>query len=212
MAKMFKQNELFFVYNRREGFHSLDELRALTLEQKKQYRLFMGHMPFNAATLADIAPQYVTLIRHPVERVLSYYHHVMTLNPKWCNDNVSLLKYIDESEDSQITNLQTRLLSGRVGGDTQQGHLDAAIDNIRHKFSFVGLTEHFELSAARLSNTVGWPELNLRRDNVGVGRLTASFFSDRELKAIEDINEFDMELYRAAESLFEGRSQDVGSG
>jgi len=209
ISRLFDPTELFFIYNRQEQFHSIDKLKSLTSEQKAKYLVYMGHMPFNAELLAEIEPHYVTMLRHPVERVISYYHHVMTNNPKWSDDKVSLMKYVEISEDRQLSNHQTRLLSGRVQGGTRQGHLDGALENIQTKFSFVGLTERFDESAVGMCKAVGWRPFRIRKDNEGIGKPSAEFYSSRELKAIEDLNEYDMELYRVAASQFEQRCKSL---
>lgn len=210
ISRLFDPTELFFIYNRRKEFHSIHKLKGLTSEQKAKYLVYMGHMSFNPEILAETNPHYVTMVRHPVERVISYYHHVMTNNPKWSDDKVSLMKYIELSEDRQLSNHQTRLLSGVVRGGTPQRHLDGAIENIQHKFSFVGLTERFDDSAVGMCKAVGWHPLSIRRDNQGIGKPSAHFFSSQELKTIEDLNEYDMELYRVAVSQFEQRCRSLG--
>ena len=144
-------------WNIRMLLHPISELRAFTVEEQKRYRVYMGHIRLHGKILSGIDPIYVTMGRHSVERVISYYHHVMTLNPKWFNRNESLLKFVDQATDGQTSNLHTRLLSDKVNRVSMERQFSAAVENLNRKFAFVGLTERFGASVRSICSDLSLP-------------------------------------------------------
>ena len=141
VQKNYKKEECFFVYTKNSRFRTVDDFMQLGEEKKARLKIVMGHLPFNPSLYAGMNPVYVTILRNPVERVISYYNHVMTRKDGWTARNVSLLKYLEESEDLQLWNHQTRILSGLNEVVVDGSHLEAAIRNIETHFIFTGLSQ-----------------------------------------------------------------------
>jgi hypothetical protein len=70
-------------------------------------------------------------------------------------------------------------------------------------FAVVGLTERFEESLILLQHAFGWPLHCFPARNVGENRPRRTEVGEEAMKAIEDCNRFDLDLYRFACGLFE---------
>src|SRR5262249_36225491 len=80
--------------------------------------------------------------------------------------------------------------------------LDRAKSNLA-RFAVVGLTERFEESLILLHRVFRWPLHRLPAHNVGADRPHRADVGKEALKAIEDRNRYDRDLYRYACELFE---------
>ena len=115
---------------------------------------------------------YITMLREPVARVVSTYHHVLDHPRHWFHDeavgNDMGLEEFVEAIAGPADNLQTRLLAGRVEGElvtradgsvavTPLGAeaLEEARANL-DRFLVVGLTERFDESFILVRRALGW--------------------------------------------------------
>lgn len=195
IQKNYSAKELFFVYGEESEFTTIEDLQNLSPEQKTGIKVFMGHLPYNPNLFPGMQPRYITLVRDPIERVISYYHHIMNKNKAWKDRNVSLLKYLSVSNDLQLNNHQTRVISGLHELPVSEKHFDAAIKNIENHFDFVGISEKFEESMVKLSGLFSWNFKKVNRVNVSIGKPQQDYFSDQEIQAIERLNKFDLALH-----------------
>jgi len=186
--------DIFYIYSEDSQFTTVRDFNKLTLEEKSGYKIFMGHIAFNPKMFAGLNPTYITLVRDPVERVISYYHHVMR-RQEWKDKNISLLKYIETSGDGQISNHQTRMLNGYPKYPVEEKHLETAIYNLENYFSIVGTTEHFEETADAVCAFFGWENEETHRENVSEDRKQLDYYSEYEIDKIKKLNKFDLKLY-----------------
>ena len=119
----------------------------------------------------------------------------MTHNEEWSKKRVSLLKYIDISNDPQLSNHQCRVISGMNQLPVTQKHLQAAIQNIKNDFSFVGIQERYIDSLEKLTKFLKWENNEQFYENASVNRNTVDYYSEYEKKKLIEINGFDIELY-----------------
>ena len=135
-------------------------------------RVLTGHLPYGVDRYMPQACDYITMLREPVARVVSTYHHVLDHPQHWFHDqavnNDMALEDFVEAVAGPADNLQTRLLSGRVEGElvarttgpvkvTALGAmaLDEAKANL-NRFAVVGLTERFDESFILVRRALGW--------------------------------------------------------
>lgn len=174
----------------------------LTTEEHKRIEIIFGHIFFG---IHQQLPQpnftYITLLRHPIERIISsyYFHrefphtrdlfHSMTLydyvtNPDW-NYNLWL----------STANLQTHMLAGKIEGD-----LETAQDNLIRYFSVVGITERFDDSLKVCQKKLGWEINPYEKRHVVANRPE---IPDEIIEIIKSKNEKDMALYQFANQLLD---------
>jgi hypothetical protein len=134
---------------------------------RRDLRAVIGHFCFGLHEHVARPSAYVTLLREPLERVVSLYYYARL------NVSLSLDEFIRAPPFKEVDNDQTRRLAGAdpaIGGCTRET-LHAAQDNLRRHFAVVGLVERFEETLALLRLKFGWDrEVISYPRNVNAGR------------------------------------------
>ena len=114
-----------------------------------------GHLSFGIHEYLDKPFHYVTFLRDPVKRVISFYNHILSHPNHYLYEEVavsgmSISDFIDSGLTQELDNLQVRMLQGDEHaipyGEVNASHLSLAKDNIERYFPVVGLTEYFDES------------------------------------------------------------------
>lgn len=179
-------------------------------EKKAQIRLLQGHLPFGIHYQLPQPSRCFTILRHPVERTISYYYHAMRDPQHYLydlihTDKMDLAGLITSGEALMMNDGQTRLLSS-VWGDAPAGGvtdemLDTAVANLR-KMTVVGLTEQFDATLLLLQHTFGWQNLYYTHANVGTNRRSSSHLDAATIATVTQYNQQDMRLYKAGQEIF----------
>lgn len=206
LDRQYPPHQDFFLRTANDYLDFLD----LSLEQRGQYRLIRGHMNFGLHQLLPGPATYFTVLREPVERVISYYYHIKRdpahpqhkLAKQW-----ELKEFLKLGVDKLMANGQTRIWSGDrpdLGyGECTTEVLALAKSNLRQYCSVVGLTERFDEALLLLKKRFGWRNIFYTRQNISKQRLTRDELSSETLEMIEYYNQFDIEFYQYGKELFE---------
>lgn len=199
----------------------LRKLQDYSPEQLAAYRLFRGHFSYDIGRCLPRSPHMITMLRDPVERVISAYEFMKTciiIHPQAAITqqkarSLPLKDYIRDPAISGVINGQTRQIAGRAWrGDVRSVETDWLHGAQEHldSFAFVGLTEQFNESMALLNYTFGWSPLQqIQRLMVGSKRLKREQLTAEELEIILEYNQLDVALYSYAKTLFERRYQTM---
>ncbi|MGF1538536.1 MAG: sulfotransferase family 2 domain-containing protein [Elainellaceae cyanobacterium] len=180
---------------------SVDEVATIPEETRRSLRVLRaGHIPFGAHRHLPQKSTYITMLRHPVDRVLSLYYFIyFPPNRESPQEFVPLKTWLETS--SVVDNNQTHKLAGimykeRQGGSTR-ALLDSAKQHFQDHFSVVGITERFDESVLLMHHRVGLKNILYQNKNVNQNRPKRAV--DPEIVAmIEERNQFDLELYQYA--------------
>ena len=122
----------------------------------------------------NIRYKYITFLRHPYERMLSYHNYILTkpVNEeyKWDSNygwtkKMSIVEWLSDIKIASQDNGITRFLSGNSNLNTdkitnkielEDSHL--AIKNIK-KFDFIGITETFDQNIKLLAEELDWEDI-----------------------------------------------------
>jgi hypothetical protein len=181
-------------------------LARLPDDRKRGIRIVYGHTVFGVHEALPGPHAYITMLREPVSRVLSTYYHLRRRKDLWLHD-VAMLLTLDEYAHGRLVqengNMQTRILGGeldRPGGGTEET-LEQAKRNIEDHFVAAGLTERFDETLLLWGKVLGWRKVHYVSRNVA--RDGRERPSSEVIRAIEDANALDAELYRFVTQRFE---------
>ena len=177
-----------------------------------------GHLYFGLHSFIPRASTYITLLRRPVERVLSFYYYARStpdhyLYSQLANERLDLKTVLARELTPELYNGQTRQLAGDEWEDPQRVVTRAALEraqaNLAH-FRVVGLLEEFDASLLLLRRAFDWHLPFYVKENV-TNEKPDEIVLDAETRGlIEEANRLDLELYDYARGLFEGQCRAAG--
>jgi hypothetical protein len=180
-------------------------------------RAVIGHFSFGIHTYISRPWTYVTLLRNPVDRVVSLYYHIRrykhTRLHKIVSSGLSIEDFILHLSCREADNDQTRRISGLepAFGACSISTLDKAKDNLRRYFSVVGVTEYFDETLILLKRTLAWTrEAYYLPGLVNKDRPTSTSLPQKSVDAILERNELDTKLYEFAKELLYERLAGQG--
>jgi hypothetical protein len=200
-------------------------LRAASDAYKARVQVLIGHMPFGLHECFPHPCTYVTVLREPVARVISFYYHVRRdrghyLHRYATSPGMSLEQFVSSGVSTEANNGQTRDLSGEglvlapfpamgIGFDQcPPAMLDRAIGNLREHFAVVGLSERFDETLMLFRQELRWTRTPYYcRERVG-GNVPTDLRTNvprRVAAIIERYNELDCALYEHAVRQFDER-------
>ena len=184
--------------------------------QRLGFDAVAGHLRFGLHEYISRPTTYLTVLRNPIERVLSTYAFVRRKKSHHRHAEVvgrdrSIVEVIESGLLPMLDNGQTRALSG-AGADVERctaSHFEQAKANIESHFAVVGLLERFDETLVLCRREFGWKTVRMRQRNAAPGRQSAQSLDPETRTAIAEVNEFDGELYAWAEERFDRK---VGEG
>jgi hypothetical protein len=176
----------------------------------KQVSVVAGHFPYGFHRYIHRACAYITLIRDPVERVLSLYQHFF----QWGDDDhgvsrrrLTLEQFVFESGCAELDNGQTRRLAGPAAGCyPSQPPLEAAQAHLASGSVLAGLTERHAESVELFARAWGWRQASASPAMVNRERLRREQVPASVVQEITRRNELDSELLDYARALFHGHA------
>lgn len=212
IERQYKSNAIFSL-NVETNEEFINEFTKLSESQRKNIRVLKGHMNFGLHKFLPQPFPYITMVRDPVERIISHYYYILR-NPthylynEVTSRNMSLKDYVCSEISIELDNDQTRLLAGRhktdVGfGKCSSNVLETAKKNIEEHFAVVGISEKFDETLILLKKLFGWKLPFYIKANVTTNRLLKKEIAEDTLKVIEKHNELDIELYTYAKKRLE---------
>jgi len=190
-------------------------LGALPSGNVDRLRVVMGHLWFGAHALLPRPATYLTVLRDPIDRIISHYYFVQRDAEHHLHQIVrgmSLEEYVTSGCSTEMRNDQTRLLAG--GAPAESGRspaelLATAKQNLDRHFAVVGLTEEFDRSLILMKRCFGWRSPFHLKKNV-TRHPTRAKIAPATLRVIEQYNQLDLELYRYAQARFREQVESQG--
>lgn len=192
-------------------------LPELTHTALAPYKLISGHFTYNIQDVISGNPIFVTMLRHPIDRIISFYHFVRSKpnnNFYFIANQTSFEEFIEFDNiaiEWHVQNQMTAMLCGYDFRSQRPTEDDLLLAKERLKqMPFLGLTEFFEESMRLLHYTFQWGhDFQVLHKNATVMRPSRQQISDVTTRRILDDNQLDLELYNYALSLFHQRLQTM---
>ncbi len=174
----------------------------LSVENRKKLRLIRGHIPFGWHEHVPGPFTYISLLRDPVDRVISlYFYGLKAVGTLWHEQATaagSLRNYIESGVTLLTDNAQVRQLSGSSPpfGQVTQETLDLAKKNVEQYFCLVGMQSRFDESLTLMHRILRWRyPLFYLRGMVNKKRPKLSEVTHADRQCIEERNALDRALY-----------------
>ncbi len=204
---------------------SVDRLRRMPVAEREKIACLKGHVPFGIHRWLPRAPRYVTMLRDPVQRIVSDYYFARNtpdhiLYERMRRDRLSLKDFIVLRDEQGLSDLSCRMLSETMNWDKLKdspralppGALEAARENLERSFAVVGITERFDESLLLMQSAFGWRDVCYERDNVTREKPIQVTPTVEETDAIHAHYARDIELYEFAWQLMDARIAAAGTG
>lgn len=230
MTSVLTGNELLSVYPRAEWATPARAVPDLPSERREAARLVFGHFSHGLHRHFSQPTAYATVVRDPVERVLSAYFHEVRGIERRRVDGRPLTRWqqaIAEDEIDPVAyargrppgrrvahtqNLQTRMIAGvmHVDGDPEHPDLlELALANLP-SFAVLGTTQRLGDVAVHLVDAIGVDaDLDVPELNRNVGRPRAGDLERADIEEIRDHNRLDVELVAAVRRRIEAASAEA---
>jgi hypothetical protein len=181
---------------------------AMAPARRDRIKCVRGHLPFAPQLFAPRAITCFTILRDPVERVVSEYYfnlHNPTIryHAALVRERITLDQFASSERFAEVQNVQTRMLAGAKAGLSPVDLVNFSIANLRERIAMVGISERLDETLLLCRAILGWRHLIYRRVNVNRRRPALAAIAPATLEAIERANSLDRELYRYACARFE---------
>jgi hypothetical protein len=207
VSRQYRRDEIFHV----EG--GIGKARIPSSEVAKEAKLVVGHVHFGIDRELPGASTYITMLRNPVDRVLSLFRYIASTPQHSLHGRLGtagLLDFVTGSVDAEeIENGQTRQIAGVRTGSPDEDSLALAKQHLQERFLAVGLVERFDESMLMFKRRLHWRMPYYVPKNV-IARTSMEEPTAEAIEVIESRNALDLELYRYACDLFEEEIRQEG--
>jgi hypothetical protein len=188
-------------------------LLGLSADRRAETRAYTGHFPFVVTELLGIDLVTFTILRHPVERTLSYLKHCKRYHPQHAELSLEAIYEDPFFYPCFIQEHQTKIFA-MTADDPLESYADViTVDDRRldiakanlEKVDVVGLNEHHDEFVGEMHKRFGWEFMPLKNRRVSSEDWDAPSSLRRR---IASDNPADMAFYEFAEQLYAARRRE----
>lgn len=182
------------------------DVRAFLADPDPHIAVVTGHFWIGALVPAPGPHRRITMLRHPVDRLLSLYYYFLKRQEmgRWQEFAGMENPTLQEAIRAAVPDRQVKALSrGMPPRESTREDLETAKRHLAESFAAFGLQERFNESLVLFAQSLGWERLPLYRRYKRSRRPREVPPGIPELVA--ELNPLDMELYAYAEALFAER-------
>ncbi|MDM5225449.1 sulfotransferase family 2 domain-containing protein [Cytobacillus sp. NJ13] len=181
--------------------------------EKTDIEFVTGHHPFGLHKYTNRPCAYITMLRDPVERVISMYFYNLRKENHPLHKKVKQLTFEEFINDKGLfrrtVNRQTQKIIGSL--IPKESDLQKAKNILNKHYKVVGITEMFDESIYLMKKELGWQNISYERKNYTADRPTREHFSNDVIERIKELNHLDMQLYTWAKRNFIERLEALDS-
>jgi Sulfotransferase family len=172
---------------------------VLSPEQAGRLQVITGHVPFGADRALGLSADSITVLRQPIERLVSMYYYIRRRGPEHPLARYAAGSLADfaDSDYFELRNDMTRQLSGLPR--TPDAHtLAVAKHNLLHELVAFGTDDRFDESLLLFQRALGWRTIHYLRENVTERRPPLAAVDAAARRMLERNNQLDLELWEVA--------------
>lgn len=195
-----------FVFGR-DWEDNLATFLAKPQTERDAYEAIIGHQHYGLHRhLTAPKVTYITFLRHPVERFLSWYSHSLNLKNARHHKLVKTTPLTDLARLPMQRDYQMRWIlgyaedgaQGAVYGDDvplPDNAFEIAKTRLTTEFAFAGIVEQFDACLLLMQDALGWRDTYYARQNSTEQRLRYKDLNDEQRRAVDELAGPDFELY-----------------
>lgn len=173
--------------------------------EERDFKFVFGHLSFGLHLHTSKPCTYITMLREPIDRVISMYYYVLNKEDHPLHDIVKGLsfgEFLDHPDlKNHTNNMQTKKALGTNSLITMD--LEQAKLNLLNHFSVIGITEMFDDSIKLMKEKLNWNDISYVRKNQTKSRLSKDQIDQSIINKIIENNELDIQLYKWAKTKLE---------
>jgi hypothetical protein len=218
VTNQYKIDSLFLIDGDNPS-NSIERFKNLSKHERQNTKCLFGHMPFGIHEYIPQSSTYATMIRNPIDRIISHYFFVRKtpshyLYKRVIDQNISLDEYVSSGLSTELNNGQTRFLAGTRCEDYPHEKcpieiLEIAKKNLIDYFSYVGITEKFDESILLLKRVFGYQNVCYSLHNVNTNREPSNLIPESTKELIHQFNTLDVELYSFVQKIFNDQIEKI---
>lgn len=195
-------HQCFFIYNNQLDSRNPDPAFVAQFKRRRKFiQIVYGHFEFGIHELLGVPPCYATILREPISRVVSLYHHIAR-DPAWgplyarIQEGMSLKQFVASRVNEQAHNYMTRILAGVPFGPSliyDEALLERAKENLERYFCVVGTVDRMSEVVNILGERLGWRRRGIPALNVMAQPRTE--VDDETRDTIAEHNRLDLALH-----------------
>jgi hypothetical protein len=216
---MYSPDQVFSIQGKRFR-ESIEDFKSFPPFRRARFKVVKGHMFFGLHLFIPRPSFYITLLRHPLERIRSLYYWALErpnvpYHKQVTDRGMSMEQFLESGLAPAADNGMVRFLSGCDVDTVPYGRctddlLDVAKQNLSEWFPVFGLTERFDETLILLKRALGWEKMPFYlRKNVTEGKPRTNGRAIRS-KAAAVYTRLDLSLYEYARERFNSLVADQG--
>ncbi|MEC4891518.1 MAG: sulfotransferase family 2 domain-containing protein [Oscillatoria sp. PMC 1051.18] len=206
---------------------SINKFKNIPELERKKIKVLKGHMPFGLHELMPQPCTYITLLRHPVERIISSYHYILRSPVHYLHNyvttkQISLENFVSTGMSTDTDNGQTRRLAGVSAGKLSGERivdfgecypelLTQAKENLINHFSVVGVVDKFDESLLLMKKELAWNNCYYISRNITKHKPNERQIKKETIEIIKENNQLDLQLYTFAQELLSQKIDKQGN-
>lgn len=196
-------------------------LKQFIQKSSDNYQLFYGHLPYGVHLLTPRSVRYITLLREPIDRAISFYYSMKEVDIKIYKhpfrEYADSLTLKDFYKNRNLQNVQTRFIAGLLSDKLYPKLPSQYIDNFtlylaqKNLVNYIygisdRLDESIELFTKKLSWTYPIDMIPYRKTK---NRPTKDDLDQETIQILLKANALDIKLYEFAQNNFDKQFMNV---
>ena len=190
-----------------DGSHPLEsvgQFKKMDIGKRYSYDLVKGHLAHELINHAHPECLNVTVLREPVDRIISHYYFVKRKKGHYLHNVVTksdmgLEEYVTSGVSDELQNWYTSHFSGLSVEEVirnPEEAVDVAVNVVLGKYDIVGFLDDFDKFSMDLKKQANFIfSLQSQRSNVTKGRPSMEEISTSVIEIIKETNRLDIEFY-----------------
>ena len=215
IERLFAPEDIYPIYVKSDNHNDWNDFVALSDVNKQKVKAFYGHVYYGQHVAIPQPVRYITIMRDPVERVISLYCHFLNDEQNALHEEVKrtdIQEFVGKNIDGQACNQQTMMLAGRRLPLPANGSelLEIAKKNVDENILVTGFTERFDETLVLTRRLLDFPPPYYVKKNISNKKFRKKDFDQATIELIRECNSLDYELYDYAMKRFDEKILEQG--